>query len=328
MPDTIDEDAWLTAMRDAALPAIRLAAEQFGDPAAAGVWEESEHTLHFATPGFVHASITFSRPESLDELPDAGESVLTFHYLPYVLAGAGRRNPLVDVDIRRAVLAQIRGRMRDAEIARLSPVPGSHAWACTLDVLTWTVLSAFLPQEKIETIVTTALERHEDDGDDRPPVAIERNWHPYNPGPDALGLHCCNLVPDMGTLATDGLEFRLGGPGSPVMRVESTSSGNRIHIEVRGVSVPETALVGAVGRPLSRLIDDEALLPASRLLVVREVDNRATKGEAFLSIVCDEVRIRCAPAPEGADFAWERLRDTVAPLGRPVRILDHGGLAR
>jgi len=328
MPDVIDEDAWLAAMRDAALPAIRLAAEQFGDPAAAGMWEESEHALHFERPGFVRAIICFSRPDSLDELPDAGENALTFDYLPYVLAGPRRLNPLVDMGIRRSVLAQVRGRLRDAEIARLSPEPASHAWACTLDVMTWTVLSTFLAQEKIESIVTTPLERDEDDGDDRPPVAIERNWHPYNPGPDALGLHCCNLVPDMGTLATDGLEFRLGGRGSPVMRVESTSSGNSVHIEVRGVSVPETALVGAEGRPLSRLIDDAALLPATRLLTVREVSNRTTKDEAFLSVVCDEVRIRCAPAPEGADFAWERLRDPAAPLGRPVRILDHGALAR
>lgn len=328
MPDTIDEDAWLTAMRDAALPAIRLAAEQFGDPAAAGLWEESEHALHLSRPGFVHASISFSRPDALDEIPDAGESALTFDYLPYVLAGPRRPNPLVDATIRRAVLAQVRGRMRDAEIARLSPAPGSHAWACTLDVLTWTVLSIFLPQGKIESIVTTALERHEDDGDDRPPVAIERSWHPHDPGRDALGLHCCSLVPDMGTLATDGLEFRLGGPGTPVMRIESTSSGNSIHIEVRGVSVPETALVGAVGSPLSRLIDDKALLPASRMLVVREVSNRTTKDEAFLAIVCDEIRIRCAPAPEGADFAWERLRDVAQPFGRAVRILDHGALAR
>lgn len=328
MPAIIDEDAWLDAMRAAALPAIRLAAEQFGDPAAAALWEESEHALHLERPNFVRAVMCFSRPDSLDEIPDAGESALTFDYLPYVLAGAGRRNPLVDMGLRRAVLAQVRGRMRDAEIARLSPEPGTHAWACTLDVLTWTVLSAFLPQEKIESIVTTRLERHEDDGDDRPPVAIERNWHPYNPGPDALGLHCCNLVPDMGTLATDGIEFRLGGPGSPVMRVESTSSGNRIHVEVRGVSVPETALVGAIGRPLSRLIDDATLLPATSILLVREVSNRTTKDEPFLSIVCDEIRIRCAPAPAGADFAWERLRDPAAPLGRPVRILDHGGLAR
>ena len=328
MPDTIDEDAWLTAMRNAALPAIRLAAEQFGDPAAADRWEESEHALHFARPGFVHASITFSRQDSLDEIPDSGESALTFDYLPYVLAGPGKRNPLVDAGIRRAVLAQVRGRMRDAEIARLSPEPGAQAWACTLDVLTWTVLSAFLPQEKIESIVTTRLGHDDDDGDDRPPVSIERNWHPHNPGPDALGLHSCVLVPDMGTLATDGIEFRLGGAGSPVMRIESTSSGNAIHIEVRGVSVPETALVGAEGRSLSRLIDDETLLPATSLLIVREVSNRTTKDEAFLSIVCDEIRIRCAPAPEGADFAWERLRDPAQPLGRTVRILDHGALAR
>lgn len=331
MPATIDEDAWLDAMRDAALPAIRLAAEQFGDPDAAKRWEVSEHALHLERPNFVRAIICFSRPESLGEIPDAGESAITFDYLPYLMAEPGSKNPLnplVDVGIRRAVLAQVRGRMREAEIDRLSPNGACHAWACTLDVLTWVALSNFLPQRKIAAIVTTKLVRDDSDGHDGTPTAIERHWHPSNPGPDVLGLHNCVLIPDMGTLATDGLEFRLGGPGSPMMRVESTSSGKTVHVEVHDIALPETTLVDAAGRPLSHYIDDPTLLPATRLLTILTATSHVSDKGAMTYFVCDEVRIRCAPAPEGAAFAWERLRDPAAPLGRPVEILDHDALTR
>lgn len=318
MPTVIDEDAWLATMRNAALPAIALAAQQMGDPSAASAWEESEHSISLSHPSSLGALLSFSRPDAQGEIAGAGHSAMTFDYLPYAVARlrSYAPNPQLDSSIRLAVLHQIRGRMRDAETARLTPGQYSPAWACTVDVLTWTVLSHFLPQEEIAAFVS------------QPPgdgVAMERHWQPHPAAPDTLGLHRCVLTPDMGALATDGIEFRLGAPGSPLTRVESNYSG-QVHIDIDGIGIPETAIANAIGRPLSKLIDDPILLPATKLLTVRSISNETLKGGAFLAIACDGPRIRCAPAPEGATFAWERLRDPAAALERAVRVLDHGAL--
>jgi hypothetical protein len=319
----VDEDAWLQAMRTFALPAIRLAAEQIGDPAAAAQWTESEHSLSLARPESLRALLSFSRPDAGGEIRGAGQSALTFDYLPYAVAGGRGANPLVDAGVRRAVLEQVRGRERDAEVARLSPGERSPAWACTLDVMSWCALAHFMSHDEIAAIVSSepVAPAH---AEDHVPTTIDRIWHDW--GSDASGLLYVHLVPDLGRLATDGLGFRLGPPGSPMVRVESEPSGHAVHVGIHGVNLPETAIANAVGRPLSRLLDDPALRAAADLLVVRSVSNHVQGEVGIVDIVCEEVRVRCAPAPAGATFAWERLRDPAAAIGRATRVLPYGSL--
>lgn len=310
----IDEDEWTSRMRRHALDAIALAAEQMGDPAAAADWKESGTSLSFATPGSACAGIRFSRPDARGETPGTGIDAMTFDYLPY-LAATVRRNPALDRGVRDAVLRQIRGRMRDTETSRLSPDVANPAWACRIDILTWCALSYLLPAGEIRTLVSSLPT-----GGGSGSASVDRRWEPTS---DA-GPISCVLVPDDGTIAVDGFEFRLGPDGSPRIRIESSPSKDLIVLCVDGPNLPETSTKGVVGSRLSRLIDDPVLRPASERLRIRSFRNHSLRSGASLEIECDYVAVRCAPAPAGASFAWEEAYDVAAGIPKRLRTLPHG----
>jgi len=320
MSHGIDETAWLTAMRNAAIPAIRLAAEQMGDPAAAAEWTESQHTVSFVHPASTRADISYSRPDAGGEMPGTGVDAMSFDYLRYV-AGTSRANPLLDRRVRDAVLRQIRGRARDAEIARVSPGSTNPAWACRIDVLTWCALSHLLSPDEIETLVSLVPSEANSDVSG----AVGRQWQP--PGSTGPGPISCFLVPDNGTIAVDGFDFRLGPEGSRRIRIESSPANDMIVLCIDGINLPETATRGAIGSPLSRLVDDPILRPASEILTVRSFDNHDLKSGIAVEIRCDYVAVRCAPMPAGARFAWEDVRDAAAGIPRRIRTIGHGDMA-
>ncbi|MFZ3481971.1 hypothetical protein [Sphingomonas sp. 3-13AW] len=316
------ESMWLFAMRQAARISLEFAANDLGDPAAAHLWREHAYTLSLQ-PQTLTAMLVFSRPEAQGELPGAGEGALAFDYLPYVLASANRRNSLIDASVRRAVLRQIRGRQRDAEIARVSPGSVNPPWACTVDVLTWSVLSHFLPEAEVAAFVSETPAASED-ADALRRASVSRTWQAQ--GPEAPTLFYCHLTPGAGDVATDGLEFRLGGEGSHRVRIESAPHHDRVFVAIRGLSLPETMMARAMGRPLSTLLQDPVLRPAAEHLTIQDVSNHVHAGEALLSITCNKVVIRCAPAPAGATFAWESLHDPAAPIEKSTPVLAFGCL--
>ena len=320
MTYTIDEEAWHEEMREASRQAIVMAATQMGDPAAADEWRETGFHLCLESPAEVAMEIYYSRPESSGEPPRAGTTALVLDYLPYLKP---RSSPhIFDPHVRKAVLQQIRGRSRDAEIAKLDPGSINAPWATTIDILSWIALSHFLSQDSISELVMD-IPQDVGDADALPHEMISRNWQ--SPDAKAAGLIQVHLIPTIGRVKTDGLEFRLE-EGSPLIRIENDASRQEIHIELEGINLPANAIFSVIDHPLSKIIDDPALFPAADMLRVKRITNHNRKDRAILGLVCDEILIRCAPAPEGATFSWETLRDPMGDYPKQTRIIAHDAL--